>query len=91
MGVRPIAHHVNLNPGQSTRKNVILVCPNCHDIIHQKQKKVRKRVSNKWGSPEYKVVKVGVKRKRRAAKHKKRRRRASGGLFGGSLGSPWKF
>lgn len=74
MGVRPILHHKNLNPKDNRITNMVLICSNCHDRIHQKEKKVRKRVTGAFGLPEYRVVKVGSKRKRRTTKkHRKRR------------------
>lgn len=44
MGTRPIPHHKNLNPKDNRISNLALVCPNCHDKIHQREKKVRKKV-----------------------------------------------
>ena len=38
MGVRAILHHKNKNPKDNRIVNMVLVCPNCHDKIHQKDK-----------------------------------------------------
>jgi len=77
MRVRPILHHVNLNPKDNRPENLIVICPNCHDKIHQKEKKVVRRTTNYLGMSEYRVVKVGSKRKRRTTKKKRRKRRES--------------
>jgi hypothetical protein len=61
-GVRPKVHHKNLNPKDNRIVNLVLVCPDCHDKIHQKEKKVRKVVSDGWGGTEIRVVKVKPKK-----------------------------
>jgi hypothetical protein len=78
MKVRPILHHKNLNPKDNRISNMILVCPNCHDKIHQKQQKVRIKTKDAFGLTTYKVVKRGVKRK--SNKKKKRKKKSSGPL-----------
>ena len=77
MGVRKIVHHKNLNPKDNKISNVVLVCPNCHDKIHQKERKVRKKVTNAFGFTEYKVVKKTTRKKKRTKKKgtKKRKKR----------------
>jgi len=41
LGVRGHSHHKNLNPNDNKPSNIIIVCPNCHDKIHQTKRKVR--------------------------------------------------
>jgi len=86
MRVRPILHHKNLNPKDNRITNLILICPNCHDKIHQKQKKVRVRTTNIYGLPEYKVVKKTVRKKftkkKKTKKRKTKRRRSKTDQFG---------
>jgi hypothetical protein len=74
MKVRPIVHHKNLNPMDNRPQNLIVICPNCHDKIHQKEKKVRKRFTGPWGSTEYRVVKVRPRKKTKKKKTTKRRK-----------------
>lgn len=75
MKVRAILHHKNLNPKDNRITNMVLVCPNCHDKIHQKQKKVRVRTTDALGFTTYKVVKKGVKKKSKAKKKTRRKRK----------------
>jgi len=58
MKVRPITHHKNGNPKDNRIVNLALICPNCHSIIHQKQKKVKKKAVDLWGAP-IKPIKLG--------------------------------
>ena len=82
MGVRPILHHKNLNPEDNRISNLVLICPNCHDKIHQKEKKVRKKVTGPLGLPEYRVVKVKTKTKKlKRKKTKKRKKRRERNIF----------
>ena len=71
MGVRHILHHKNLNPKDNRITNMVLVCPNCHDKIHQKQKKVRVKTTDAFGFTDYKVVKKGVRKKSSTTKRKR--------------------
>ena len=92
MGVRKIVHHKNLNPKDNRIINLVLVCPNCHDKIHQKEKKVRVRTTDTLGFTDYKVVKKTVKKKSTAKKKptKKRRRvAAERDIFGNVI--RWKY
>ena len=63
MKVRTILHHKNLNPKDNRITNMILVCPNCHDKIHQREKKVRVRTTDQFGFSTHKVVKKTVRKK----------------------------
>jgi len=74
-GVRPILHHKNLNPKDNRPSNLVVVCPDCHDKIHQKERKVRKKVISSWGVPEYRVVKIKNKTKKKTKKRKKKKRK----------------
>jgi len=81
MNVRTYIHHKNLNPKDNRISNLALVCPNCHDKIHQKEKKVRKKVTGPLGFSEYRVVKTKTKKPKKKSKkttRKKRKTRASG-------------
>ena len=73
MSVRPVLHHKNLNPNDNRISNLVLICPNCHDKIHQKIKKVRKKVIGPLGLPEYHVVKIKKPVKRKTKKKKKKK------------------
>ena len=68
MGVRKITHHKNLNPKDNRIVNLVLVCPNCHDKIHQREKKVRVKTTNKYGFTDYKVVKKTTRKKKTTKK-----------------------
>lgn len=72
MKVRPVLHHKNLDPKDNRISNLVLICPNCHDKIHQKVKKVRKRVTGPLGFPEYRVVKVKGNTRKKTKKKKKK-------------------
>jgi 5-methylcytosine-specific restriction endonuclease McrA len=56
MKVRPKFHHKNLHPEDNRPENIIAVCPNCHDRIHQDTYKVRAKTIDKNGKPVVKVV-----------------------------------
>jgi hypothetical protein len=73
MKVRPILHHKNLNPKDNRITNMILVCSNCHDKIHQKQQNVRVKTKDAFGYTTYKVVKRGVKKKSKKKIQRKRK------------------
>lgn len=79
MGVRKILHHKNLNPKDNRITNLVLVCPNCHDKIHQKEKKVRVKTTDAFGFTEYRVVKKRTQKKptkkRTTTKTRKTKRR----------------
>ena len=76
MRVRPHLHHKNLNPKDNRIVNMILICPNCHDKIHQSEKKVRKKVTGAFGFKEVRVVKVKrTKRTKKKVKKKTMRKR----------------
>ena len=79
MKVRKILHHKNLNPKDNRIVNLVLVCPNCHDKIHQKEKKVRVKKRDALGYTSYKVVKKTTRKKtkKKKTKKKKRKRRKS--------------
>ncbi len=83
MRVRPILHHKNLNPKDNRLSNIILVCSNCHDRIHQKAKKVVRVRTNALGFKERRVVKVGVRKKKRGRKPKTRRKKVGESIFTG--------
>jgi 5-methylcytosine-specific restriction endonuclease McrA len=70
MKVRPILHHVNLNPKDNRPENLIVICPNCHDKIHQKEKKVVRIVRGPFGYSERRIVKIERNRKRRTTEKK---------------------
>ena len=78
MKVRPILHHVNLNPKDNRPENLIVICPNCHDKIHQKEKKVVRIVRNPLGFAERKVVRIGRKTKKHKTKKKRTQRKSHG-------------
>ena len=73
MRVRPILHHKNLNPKDNRITNLMLVCPNCHDKIHQREKKVRVKTKDQFGFTTHKVVKKTVKKKPSKKKTSKRK------------------
>lgn len=56
MKVRPKIHHINLSPEDNRLNNLIAVCPNCHDQIHQDKYKIRRKIKDKNGKPVVKVV-----------------------------------
>lgn len=93
MKVRTMVHHKNLNPKDNRITNLVLVCPNCHDKIHQKQKKVRVRTTNVYGLPEYKVVKKTARKKTTKKRTTKRRKKktAAYGVPVFELPKPPKF
>ena len=87
MGVRKIVHHKNLNPKDNRIINLILVCPNCHDKIHQKEKKVRVKTTNGFGFTDYKVVKKTIRKK--STTPKKKRVPSERDIFGNVI--RWKY
>lgn len=89
MGVRKVVHHKNLNPKDNRIVNLMLVCPNCHDKIHQKEKKVRVKTTDAFGFPDYKVVKKIVKKKTKSSTPKKKRVPAERDIFGNVV--RWKY
>ena len=73
MSVRPILHHKNLNPKDNRISNIILICPNCHDKIHQTYRKIRRVVRGPFGINKVRIVKIkkgGKRKKRRSGKRK---------------------
>ncbi|MBU3905177.1 MAG: hypothetical protein KJ906_03450 [Nanoarchaeota archaeon] len=73
MGVRPVLHHVNHNRSDNKIVNMILVCSNCHDKIHQKDKKVRKKVKTAWGGTEVRTIRVKTTTKKKVKKTTKKK------------------
>ncbi len=88
MKVRAILHHKNLNREDNRITNMVLVCPNCHDKIHQKKQNVRVKTTDAFGLLTYKIVKRGV-RKKSAPKKKKTTRKKPQNMF--NLPPPVKF
>jgi len=57
MKVRPILHHKNEKRNDNRIVNMVLLCPNCHDKVHQKGKKGGKK-PKKPTIPDVKIPKI---------------------------------
>ena len=87
--VRKIAHHKNLNPKDNRIVNLVLVCPNCHDKIHQNNKKVRVKTTDSFWFIDYKVKVIKKKDKKKYTAKKKKKVPAERDIFGNVI--RWKY
>lgn len=78
-GLKPRYHHKDGNPFHNTVSNVVMVCNDCHDKLHE-YRKVTKR--DMLGFPITKRVLTTkkIKKKGRKKKRKKKRKSQSKGL-----------
>ena len=79
LGVRPHYHHKNGKRWEAKMSNFMIICPNCHDKLHEYQKV---KVSDGWGGTHTKIKLVTKKVKKKGPKPKKKRVKVGETIWG---------
>lgn len=74
LGLKPRYHHKDGNPSHNTISNVVLLCNDCHDKVHEYRKKT---CTDSWGFKTTKRVMVAKRIKKRGRKKRIKRKKSS--------------